>query len=516
VRRKEIAVRLALGAGRWRIVRQLLAESVLLSLIAGAIGIVIAVWWLDLLLALMPSLPTGIRPALDLQLDWRAVIYTFAFSMATGVLFGLAPALQSARADVASVLKDDAVAFARSVRKSRVRAASIVAQVAFSLLLLIAAALVLRSLDKVRPVRLGYTTEEVVVAWLRADEPRYDRPRMLAFYRDLTERLSALPGVQTVTLVDGMPGGFFGGSRRGTEIEGYQPAPDESLEIDNAIVGPSYFANMSVPIVEGRDFDARDRDGAPCAAVVNEAFGRRYFSGSGSPLGKHLAQYDSSGAKQPCTIVGVVRDDRWQSLEARVRPFYWLSVYQSNQRRMSVFVHTASDAASRIAEVRQTIRALDPNMPLNDVATLHQFFNAFVYPYRLLGMVFGAAGVMALVLATIGIYGVVSYAAAQRTREVGIRMALGALRHQILRMVLGQGVTLVAWGLAFGLALSAALTWILSSSLFEIELLFGVSAIDSLTFVGVTLLFSIVSLIACYVPALRATNVDPIDALRYE
>ena len=518
VRRKEVAVRLALGAGRWRIVRQFIAESVLLSVIAGAIGVVVGVWVLDLLLAFMPAFPEGIRVALDLQLDWRVVVYTMAFATLTGVLFGLAPALQSSHTDVSTVLKDDASAFAGGYRKSRVRAVLIVTQVAFSLLLLIGAGLVLRSLDNVRPTRLGFDSDSMLVASLSLDEVRYDRARGQAFYRQLSERVSSLPGVRNASLVEGMPGGFLSRSRRSTEIEGYVPGPGEDLQIDVAFVGPRYFTNMKVPIVQGRDFNERDGEGAPCVAVVNDAFGQRYFSTTGSPIGKHLAKFEAAPApaRQMCEIVGLVRDDRWQSLQKEVRPFYWLAIYQSDRRRMSLLVNTEGDPAGHIAAVRRAVHEIDPNMPVNDVQPLRDYFGAMAYPFRVLGLFLGACGVMALLLAAIGIYGLVSYSVAQRTREVGIRLALGALPGQILKLIVGQGMVMVAWGLTLGLLLSLALTRVLSSSLFETTLLFGVSTTDALTFAGVTILLAFVALAACCLPALRATKVHPIDALRYE
>jgi predicted permease len=509
-RRKEFAVRLALGAGRFRLIRQLLAESVLLSLLAGALGIVLAAWWLELLLAFMPTLPEGIRLAIDLRLDWRAVAYTIGFSTATGILFGLAPAIQSSRTELSTVLKDESGGFGGDRRKSRIRAALVVAQVAFSLFLLIGAGLMLRSLDKVRPTRLGFSSDSVLVASLTLDEARYDRSRTQEFYRHLSERLSALPGVHAVSMVEGMPGGFMSRSRRSTEIEGYEPGPGESLELDAVVVGAHYFRNMQIPILQGRDFDERDRDGAPCVAIVNEAFARRFFSTS-SPLGKRLTKAD-----ERCEIVGLVRDNRWQSLNKDLRPFYWLALGQSNPTRISVLVHTAGDPSGQTIEVRRAVHALDPHLPVNDVQTLNEYFGAAAYPFQVLGVVLGGSGVMALLLATIGIYGVVSYTVAQRTREVGIRIALGALRGDILKMIVGQGMRLVTLGLAVGLLLSAALTRVLTSSLFETELLFGVSATDSLTFWGVTLLLVLVALVACCIPAIRATTVDPVEALRYE
>ena len=515
VRRKEMAMRLALGAGRWRLIRQLITESVILSLIAGAAGVVLTVWLLNLLLALMPSFPEGIRLALDLHLDWRVLVYTAAFSTITGILFGLVPAMQSSRTVVSAALKDDSNAVTGIQRRSRGRRVLIVVQVALSLLLLIGAGLVLRSLDKVRPTRLGFHSDNVVVAPLNLDEREYDRAKGQNFYRHLTERVAALPGVQSVSLVGEVPGGFLSRTRRGTEIEGYHPGPGESMEIDFGLVGPHYFTNMKVPVVQGRDFDERDRDDAPCVAIVNEAFARRYFAAAASPLGKRLANV-AARPTQMCDIVGLVRDDRWQSLQSVVRPFFYLSVYQSHRNRMTLLVNTEGDPATAIAPVRGVVRALDANMPLSDIQTLGQEFATIVYPFRVLAFVIGACGVMALILATIGIYAIVSHSVAQRTREVGIRLALGALKHDILKMVVGQGMTLVAWGLALGLLLSVALTRVLTSSLFEIELLFGVSATDALTFAGLTVVLAIVAAIACCIPALRAANVDPIKALRYE
>jgi predicted permease len=515
VRRKEMAMRLALGAGRWRLIRQLITESVILSLIAGAAGVVLTVWLLNLLLAFMPSFPEGLRLALDLHLDWRVLVYTAGFSTITGILFGLVPAMQSSRTDVSAALKDDSTAVTGIQRRSRGRRVLIVIQVAVSLLLLIGAGLVLRSQEKVRPTQLGFDSDNVVVVPLILDAREYDDAKGQNFYRQLTERVAALPGVQSVSLVGEVPGGFLSRTRRGTEIEGYHPAPGESLEIDFGLVGPHYFTNMKVPVVQGRDFEERDRDDAPCVAIVNEAFARRYLAAAASPLGKRLANVVAR-PKQMCEIVGLVRDDRWQSLQSVVRPFFYLPVYQSYRNRMTLLVNTEGDPATAIAPVRGVVRALDANMPLSDIQTLRQEFASIVYPFRVLAFVVGACGVMALILATIGIYGIVSHSVAQRTREVGIRLALGALKHDILKMVIGQGMALVAWGLALGLLLSIALTRVLTSSLFEIELLFGVSATDALTFVGLTVVLAVVAAIACCLPALRAANVDPIQALRYE
>jgi putative ABC transport system permease protein len=513
-RRREIAVRLALGASRSRIIQQLLTESLLLSFIAGIAGFLLAVWLLDLLVAFIPVLPEGVRIAIDLRLDWRVVVYTIAFATITGILFGLAPALHSSKADVSTVLKDDSGLFAGFYRKSRVRMSLVVAQVAFSLLLLIGAGLVLRSLEQVRPTRVGFTTDNIVVAPVELNEAKYDRLKGQEFYRQLSERVSTLPGVQAVTMADNVPGNALGRSRSSIEIEGYKSQPNEDMQFDALTVGPNYFTNMKVPLVQGRDFDERDREGAPCVAIVNEVFAQRYLANAA--LGKHLGKSGGRpGPKTQCQIVGVIHDDAWQSLDKEVRPFFAMAVQQSDRKRMALMAYTTGDPQTMITPVRNAIRELDPNIPVAEVQTLGDYFSVGLYPFRLLAVIMGACGLMALLLATVGIYGVVSYSVAQRTRELGIRIALGALQKDILRMVIGQGMVLVISGLAIGLLLAFVLTRLLTSLLLEAELVFSFSA-DSLTFASVTILLALVALLACYVPARRATKVDPIEALRYE
>jgi len=515
-RRNEIAVRLALGARRSRIVRQLLTESVLLALIAGIAGLLLAVWLLDLMMAFMPVLPEGIRVVFDLRLDWRVLVYTMTFATVTGLLFGLVPALHSSKAEVATVLKDDSSQFSVRYRKSRIRMSLVVAQVAFSLLLLICAGLVWRTLEKVRPTRVGFTTDNMVIAPVDLDETRYDRIKSQEFYRSLSERVAALPGVQAASLADVVPGGVLGGTRRSTEIEGYKPQPGESMEIDATIAGPRYFTNMKVPFVQGRDFDERDRDGAPCVAIVNEAFTARYFAGM-SPLGKHLTKYTQRAKeKQMCQIVGVIHDNAWQSLNEKVQPFYAMAFQQSDQNRMTLMVTAATDAKSLAAPVRQVIRDLDRTIPVADVQTLQDHFSIVLYPFRLVGAMMAACGLMVLLLATVGIYGVISYSVAQRTREVGIRIALGASQQHILKLIVRQGMVLVSLGLVLGLVLALVLMRVAAGVAAEAGLLFGVSTTDSFTFAGVTILLMLVALLGCYLPARRATRVSPVVALRYE
>src|SRR5262245_15382329 len=503
-RGKEIAVRLTLGANAWRIVRQLLTESLLLSAIAGATGVLLAMWLMNALAASLPTLE-GYRIALDLRLDWRVLLYTLAFSFLVGMLFGLAPALQASRPDVIAALKDGAEVFAGARRQSRLRNGLIVTQVALSVVLLAAAGLVLRSVRNLHPLNLGFDSLNMVVAPIALEERQYDRARSQDFYRRLAERTRALPGVRAVTFVESTPG--LSRSRGYVKIEGYQPGPGEDMALGRNIIGPGYLTAMNIPITQGRDFDERDKDGAPCVAVVNEALARRYFAG-GRALGKHLNQF--------CEVVGVVRDDKFQSLQKEPRPWYAFALMQGHSTRTTMLVHTEGAPKSLVPALRRTIQSLDLTILVSGVQTLNDAFRPVLYFYRLFGLLVGGCGLLAILLAVIGIYGLVAYAVSRRTREIGIRMALGADKQKILRLVMRQGMILVSYGLSAGLLLALALTRVLTSSIFPIPILNGVSATDPLTFGSITLLLIMVALLACYIPARRAAKVDPMVSLRHE
>jgi predicted permease len=513
-RRREIAVRLALGAGRGRIVRQLLTESVLLALAAGVAGTLLAMWLTSLLVALIPALPEGVRLSIDLRMDWRVLAYTFGFSFAVGVFFGLVPALQTSRPDVMGALKEGSEVFAGGYGQSRLRNGLIVAQVALALLLLTCVGLAAQSLRNISPTRLGFESADLVVAPL-ALERRYDRARGQEFYRRLEERTLALPGVRAVSFVDVVPGGLLGRQRSSVGIEGYAPSPGESTEIDYNTVGAGYLTAMNIPVVRGRDFDERDRDGAPCVAVVNESFEWRYFAGGGA-LGRHLTKSDSPTAGPRCEIVGVVRDDRVQSLQKEPLPWFAFPLQQSHAARMVMLVHPAGPPEGMVPAVRRAIQSLDRDIPVSDVQTLEDTFKPFLFMYRLFGIVVGACGGLAVLLASMGIYGTVSYVVAQRTREVGIRLALGADKRDILALMVRQGMIRAAYGLGLGLLLALALTRVLASSMFGFDLLYGVGPNDPLTYALVSAVLLLVTLLACYIPARAATKVDPLEALRYE
>jgi len=347
------------------------------------------------------------------------------------------------------------------------------------------------------------------------EERLYDRAHSKDFYRRLAERTRALPGVREVVFAARLPMPGLDRGRSPVGIEGYQPSPGEDMALETNTIGPGYLTAMNIPITNGRDFDERDREDAPCVAVVNEALARRYFAG-GRALGNHLIKRAGQRPDQLCEIVGVVRDDKFQSLRTEPLPWYAFALSQSHSTSATMLVHTEGPPENLVPTVRREIQALDQTILVSSVLTLNDSFRPLLYFYRLFGLLVGGCGLLAIILAVIGIYGMVAYAVSRRTREIGIRMALGADKHKILRLVIRQGMILVVYGLSAGLLLALALTQILTNSIFEIPLLIGVNATDPMTFGSTALLLIVVALLACYLPARRATKVDPMVALRIE
>ncbi len=506
VRRQEIAIRLALGASRGRIMRQLLTESVLLAGLGGAFGFLFAFWVADLALAL--KLPLDIAVKIDVQMDWRVLSFTLLLSLLTGVLFGLIPALQATKTDLVPVLKNEPLM--AGYRRSRLRNGLIVAQVALSFVLLIAAGLMVRSLQRTQMLGPGFETEHAVVMSVNLSLQGYDEARAQEFYRQLTERVESLPGVRSASITSFLPLSLH---YLGVGIYLQGQATERGARVPEAMqgsVGLNYFSTMGIPLIAGRTFTAQDKKDAPPVAIINETFARRFWPGQ-SAVGRRFR----TGSEGPLIeVIGVARDGKYFSLGEEPRPFVYRPLLQSYIGDASndgtLIVRTAGAPSVIISAVRREIEQLDASLPVFDVKTLTEHMRLSLFPLRVGAAIVGGFGLLALLLAAIGIYGLMAYAVAQRTHEIGIRMALGAQSRDVLKLVVMQGVMLVLIGATIGLAASLALTRLMSN------LLFSVSATDSLTFIVTALLLVFVSLVACWIPARRAAKVDPMVALRYD
>ncbi len=500
VRRREIAIRLSLGASRARLVRQLLTESVLLALAGGALGILLGVWSWDLLLSFMPAVDLPI--AVDQGMNRQVLGFTLGLSVLTGLLFGLAPALEASGRDVAHALKDETGT--GSARKGRLRSALVVAQVALSLLLLISSGLLLRSLEHAQSVRLGFNPDGVLLANIDLFPNGYTPETGRAFQQRLHERLRALPGAEVASLARRVPLGFGGASGTSIVVEGYTAAKDESVFANYNQVTPDYFRTMGTELRRGRDFTDGDTLAAPLVAVINEAMAARYWAGREALGGRFRLD------KEWVTVAGVVETSKYRQLNEPPRPFFFLPLAQAYRPDVTLQVRTAGDPGALSSALRAEVSALDPILPVFNVTTLNDHIRAASFQQRLGGSLLAGFGALALALAAIGIYGVMSFGVAQRTREIGVRMALGARRGDILRLVLGYGMRLAGIGLAIGMVVAFAASNLLGG------LLLGVSARDPITFAGVAGVLGAVALAATYVPARRATRVDPMVALRHE
>jgi predicted permease len=513
-RRKEMAVRLALGAGRLRLVRQLLTESLLLALAGGLAGLLLAVWAVELLKATPP--PAGIFSFnLDFSLDGRVLGFTAALSLLTGVLFGLVPAWHSARPDILPVLKDEMYAAAQGTQSGRrfnLSNALVVTQVALSLVLLLCAGLFLRSLQRLQSVDPGFDAERLLTATLNIDLLRYTTAQGREFYRQVIERVESLPGVERASLARVVP--ISGGGQATNFIIDGQSEPSNgernlNRPLDSAtnVVGLNYFETMGIALLQGREFTVQDVAGAPRVVVINEAFVRRYFKGE-NPVGRRMRV----GIPNPtlCEIIGVVRDSKYRTLSEDPMPFIYQPLAQNHETGMTLLVRTAGDPSSVAAGVRSAAQSLEKNLPMNDLQPLVTLLDSALYPARMGAALLLIMGSLALTLAAIGLYGVMAYTVAQRTREIGVRMALGAQARDVLRLIIRQGMKLVLLGVLLGLLAAFALMRLLEG------FLFGVSATDPVTFAGIALLLAAVALLACWIPAQQATKVDPLIALRCE
>jgi predicted permease len=504
-RGREIAIRLSIGAGRARIVRQLLTESVMLSAAGGLVGVALARWIIDSIMALKP--PIEIPITLELHVDLRVLVFSMIVSVITGVLFGLVPALQATKPDLTSALKD--AASQSGVRRSLLRSGLVVAQVAVSLLLLIAAGLTLRALQRLRVMNPGFNPENALMMNFDLSLQGYKTDAGMQFRNQLLNRVEALPGVRSASITDFMPLSM-NYSSEAILIEGRpQERGVNAPSAMRADIGLKYFETIGTPLVAGRDLNAQDQEGKTHSAVVNETFARKFFPGP-NPIENALGkQFRTSPERQPWQIVGVASDGKYWTIGEDPQSFVWFPIGDQLAYNY-LLVRTSAEPESLIGAIRGEFRNLDPNLPLTDVKPLTEHMNLSLFPARAFASLLSAFGLLALALAAIGIFGVMSYAVSQRTREIGVRMALGAGAKDIFKLVIGRGLWLTLIGVGVGLALAFVGTRFLSS------LLYNVSAIDPLTFAGVTLLLVAVAFLACYFPARRAMKTDPMVALRYE
>ncbi len=507
-RHKEISIRTALGASRWRIVRQLLTESLLLALAGGALGLLLAWWGVDLLVAASPTdLPRGG----EITLDLRVLGFTFAVSVLTGLIFGLVPSLQASKSDITESLKEGGRGSTEG-GKNRIRSVFIVAEFALSLVLLVGAGLLAQSFARLLDTSPGFEPERVLTADVvfRGDRYAQGGAQRTAALEEILQQASVVPGVETVAAVNPLPlGGNF--TSYSFNIAGRAEAdPGNTPVADYRAVTPDYFRAMSISVKRGRVFEPRDNADATGVTIVNESLARKYFPDQ-DPVGQRLVFGDDNQKFSTREIIGVVGDVRHAGLDAEAGPEYYVPFAQATSARVTVVARTRGDDPAALAgSLRGVVRQVDKNIPVFNVRTMSELLSESLARRRFNLMLLGSFAVVALFLASLGIYGVMSYAVTQRTHEFGIRMALGAQGADIVRMVVGQGITLALIGIGIGLGGAFLLTRIMSG------LLYGVSATDPLTFAGVAIVLSAVALLASFIPARRAARVDPMVALRYE
>jgi putative ABC transport system permease protein len=506
-RGREMALRTALGATRGRVVRQMLTESLLLSAAGGGVGLLVAFWVLPVLVAISPG---NIPRVAEINLDARVLFFTLCVSILTGVLFGLVPALKVSRVELNQALKEGGRGSAGSLARSRVRSLLVISEVALSLMLLVGAGLLIRSFLTLLSTSPGYDPSRVLTATLDVSRTEYPEPEY--FFQKVAERVRALPGIEAAGVTSLLP---LSANDTSVEfkIEGRpEPQPGAAPVARPLSVDQDYFRVMRVPVRKGRALGAEDTKHSARVVLVNEELARRYFAGE-DPTGKRLILYNTYAKSEPSpyTVVGVVSDIRHRGLNIPASPEFYVSYMQMPPPRMTLVIRSATpDASGLSASVRGAIREVDKAAQIWDLRQMDERLAESVAPQRFNTMLLGLFALVALALSTTGILGVMSYTVAERTHEIGVRIALGAQRADILKLIVGRGMLLTLGGVGLGSVAALTLTRLMSG------LLFGVSATDPATFVGVAALLFMVALLACYIPARRAMRVDPLIALRYE
>ena len=504
-RERELAIRSALGAGRWRVARQLLTESAVLSMTGGALGLLVAVWCIDVLISLDPGYVPRIS---SVSVSVPVLLFTFGVAVLTGIIFGVVPALQATRFNLSDALKEGGRTLGASAWGRRMRSSLVVAEIALSLVVLIGAGLLIKSFNRMLTSNPGFVSDNLLTLNLelfRFKEP----PRRVAVLQQALARIEQVPGVVVAGGGSGLPPVT---AQRGTRfaVEGLElTQPGASNSAYFIAVTPGYFRALGTPLIQGRAFDERDNDHAPGVAVINQTLARNLFPDE-EPVGKHLKLINSEQSAEWRTIVGVVGDIKYQGLDDPGQQTIYTPFQQTPFPWSYVMVRTSSDPSASIASLRSAVGTVDPNITAVNIQTMRQLVSQSVASPRFNATLISAFAALALVLAAVGLYGVISYLVTQHTREIGIRMALGARPGQVFRSVLGRALVLALIGVAVGLAGAFAVTRVLST------MLFGVSPTDPLTFVTISALLTGVALAASFVPARRATRVDPMVALRYE
>jgi putative ABC transport system permease protein len=507
-RRKEIGIRLALGANRARLVRQLLTESLLLSVLGGGLGLLLALWVTDLMQAFIPILEYKISDNF-FALDSRALVFTLIISLGTGLIFGLAPAWHSSNPEVVPVLKGEVEVVHRGKRRAfGLQNILVVAQVALSLVVLVCGALFIKSFRRAQTMDPGFQNPNGLIAYLSPTLVGYEPEQARQFYRQVLERVSHVPGVEAASYARTLPLGDSSNSNGPILKEGETLARGSAgLNVMTSGISPGYFNTMQIPLIEGRDFNDRDTNTAKRVIIINQRMAEMLWPGESAVEKRILIGADSRDALE---VVGVVKTGKYRALAEDPKPFYYYPAEQRRPSTMALVIRPSVDPGSLISAIRSEVQALDRRVPLFGVKTMTEHKTYALWAPSMAASFSLAFGVVAILLSAVGLYSVMAYVVSQRTREVGIRMALGANRSHVMKMITRQGMRLAAVGVVIGLLLALALAKVMSS------LLIGISGYDVTTFIVVPLLLAAVALVACYLPARRATKVDPLVALRYE
>jgi putative ABC transport system permease protein len=505
-RQQEIAIRRALGADRSRLIRQFLTESVLLSLLGGILGSMVAMWGVEILVALSP----GNIPRLDeVRLNLMVLAFTLGVSVMTGIIFGIFPALHATNPSLTESLKEGGRSSTGGIRGNRLRSSLVISEIAIALVLLVGAGLMIKSFVRLQEVDPGFRPERILTADMSLPRAKYKEPaQVIAFYDQFMKRISSQPGVESVAAITTLPLSG-GGAIASFEVEGRpEPPPNQVVDAEYRVVTPAYFTTMGIPLIRGEGFTERHTRDAPSVMIINETMARRYFPGE-EPIGKRI-NLGNPQSDPWRTIIGVVKDVHDEGLDTDPYPQMYSPLAQFPANAMTLVARTGGDPLALAPNIRGELAAIDRDQPLTNLRTMEQVMSQSISRQRFNMTLIAIFSVVGLILATVGIYGVMSYSVTQRTHEIGIRMALGAQARDVLKLVVGQGMLLALVGVGAGLVIAFGLTRVMSS------LLFGVSATDPLTFGAVALLLAAVAALACFIPARRAMKVDPMVALRYE